>query len=379
MSARDHVEERPRDARPDQAGDRVQGRAVVLDRTGQRLDAEREQQREHEDHRRVPEREEEADAERPLALLHELARGVVDGRDVVGVEGVAHAQRVGREPDAGGEGAAGAEAEVVRDDDPEEQAEADDVQADDRGGQATSPRPLGRASARRGCGSACVGLRRAGRAQAGDREVREARPVADGVEHRLAHAVERSRRQRRGLPAALAQDELARAARRAGRARARGRGGRGGRGRGPRGPRGCDRPTRRRRRPRDPRRSAVGRSRTARAAAGAARSRGAGRSRGRRRRRQGLSTPAPQARGDGTVTRDPPGRSPHPHGAFWVLLRTTRRSGSPRVLTRRAWRPELDALARRRPAVLDAPEAPHGERQRPRGDEQAEDDVARAR
>ena len=57
-------------------------------------------------------------------------------------------ERVGREPDPGREGAAGAEAEVVRDDDPEEQAEADDVQADDRGRQAARPRPLGRASAR---------------------------------------------------------------------------------------------------------------------------------------------------------------------------------------------------------------------------------------
>ena len=55
---------------------------------------------------------------------------------MIGVEGVAHAERVGGEPDAGGEGAAGAEAEVVRDDDPEEQPEADDMQADDRGGQA---------------------------------------------------------------------------------------------------------------------------------------------------------------------------------------------------------------------------------------------------
>ena len=34
---------------------------------------------------------------------------------------------------------------MVRDDDAEEQAEADDVQADDRGGQAAGPRPLGRA------------------------------------------------------------------------------------------------------------------------------------------------------------------------------------------------------------------------------------------
>ena len=47
-------------------------------------------------------------------------------------------------PDARRKGAAGAEAEVVRDDDPEEQAEADDVQPDDRGGQAGRTGPLGR-------------------------------------------------------------------------------------------------------------------------------------------------------------------------------------------------------------------------------------------
>ena len=45
--------------------------------------------------RRVPEREEEADAERPLAVGHQLARGVVDRADVVGVERVAQAERVG--------------------------------------------------------------------------------------------------------------------------------------------------------------------------------------------------------------------------------------------------------------------------------------------
>ena len=64
---------------------------------------------------------------------------------MVGVEGVAHAERVGGEADAGREGAAGAEAEVVRDDDPEEQPEADHVQADDRGGQPAGARLLGRA------------------------------------------------------------------------------------------------------------------------------------------------------------------------------------------------------------------------------------------
>ena len=42
----------------------------------------------------VPEGEPEADRQRPLALGHQLAGGVVDGGDVVGVEGVPHAERV---------------------------------------------------------------------------------------------------------------------------------------------------------------------------------------------------------------------------------------------------------------------------------------------
>ena len=45
----------------------------------------------------MAERKEEADGNGPLALLHQLARDVVDGRDVVGIDGVAKAERVGEE------------------------------------------------------------------------------------------------------------------------------------------------------------------------------------------------------------------------------------------------------------------------------------------
>ena len=62
---------------------------------------------------------------------------------MVGVEGVAQAQRVGGQPDAGRERPR-AEAEVVGDDEAEEQPEADDVQADDGRGEAAGARPLGR-------------------------------------------------------------------------------------------------------------------------------------------------------------------------------------------------------------------------------------------
>ena len=57
--------------------------------------------RQREDDRRVAEREEEADAERALAVLEELARRVVDRGDVVGVERVAQAERVSERAEPG--------------------------------------------------------------------------------------------------------------------------------------------------------------------------------------------------------------------------------------------------------------------------------------
>ena len=46
---------------------------------------------------RMAERKEQADRNRPLAFLHQLARHVVDRRDVVGIDRVAQAERVGEE------------------------------------------------------------------------------------------------------------------------------------------------------------------------------------------------------------------------------------------------------------------------------------------
>ncbi len=95
----DHVEEGAGDERADPVGHLVQVRAVVLDRPVERADADREQEREREHDRRVPEREPEADAQRALALAHQLARRVVDRRDVVGVERVPQPERVRRHAD----------------------------------------------------------------------------------------------------------------------------------------------------------------------------------------------------------------------------------------------------------------------------------------
>ena len=77
----------------------VQLRGIVLDRPDDGPDPGRQQQRQPEHHRRVAQREEESDGKGALPVAHQLAGGVVDGGDVVGVEGVPQAQGVGRQPD----------------------------------------------------------------------------------------------------------------------------------------------------------------------------------------------------------------------------------------------------------------------------------------
>jgi len=116
----DQEQERPGDRRADVA-------AVLLEAGDLRVDRLRghcERGREREDDRRVAEREEEAGCERALAVLQELARRVVDRRDVVGVEGVPQAERVRERREAGELGVA---RQVV-----EEEAEPEHVQEQDR-------------------------------------------------------------------------------------------------------------------------------------------------------------------------------------------------------------------------------------------------------
>ena len=142
VQRRDHVEEGARDRGPDEARDVVQRRRVVRHLPAQRAEPERAQQGQGEHDARVPEREEEADAQRPPALGHELARGVVDRRDVVGVEGVTHAQRVRGHAEPEAEHALRAEAEVLRDDREQQQPEAEHVQPADRRGERARAAPL---------------------------------------------------------------------------------------------------------------------------------------------------------------------------------------------------------------------------------------------
>ncbi len=87
--------------------------------------------------RRVPQGEPETDGQRPLALGHELAGGVVDGRDVVSVERVAETQGVRRDSDPDPE-----ELRVLGQDCDDEDAPADDVEPDDEAEHAADPAPL---------------------------------------------------------------------------------------------------------------------------------------------------------------------------------------------------------------------------------------------
>ena len=87
----------PGHARADVAAPVLERRDVRLH--ARRADRERRGEREHD--ARVAEREEEADPERTLLLLQELARRVVDRRDVVGVERVAQPEGVRKRAEPG--------------------------------------------------------------------------------------------------------------------------------------------------------------------------------------------------------------------------------------------------------------------------------------
>ena len=83
-------------------------------------------------------------ADRRLALADELAGGVVDRGDVVGVEGVPDAEHVGGQADADAEDAGAAEPVVVRGDREDQHAPADDVQQQDEAGHAGDRPPVPR-------------------------------------------------------------------------------------------------------------------------------------------------------------------------------------------------------------------------------------------
>lgn len=96
----DQDEEHSRDHRAGHPGHLLQQRRLVLKLPGQRTHPQRQQRHQHEHDRGVAQREPEADRDRAPAVGQLLAGGVVDGGDVVGVEGVPHADGVGGEAQA---------------------------------------------------------------------------------------------------------------------------------------------------------------------------------------------------------------------------------------------------------------------------------------
>ena len=60
----------------------------------QRQRGGRNRKRPHDDDGRVAQREHQSDSDRPLALLHQLARHVVDGRNVIRIDRMAKSKAV---------------------------------------------------------------------------------------------------------------------------------------------------------------------------------------------------------------------------------------------------------------------------------------------
>ena len=115
------------------------------------FDADRKHQRECEYHRRMAQGEEEPDRKRSLPVAHQLAGGVVDRRDMVGVKCVPQPQGVGGQPDAQTEGFA-AHAEMVRGDERGQGDPADQVQGHDHPHHGGDASPLRTAQQDAHCG-----------------------------------------------------------------------------------------------------------------------------------------------------------------------------------------------------------------------------------
>ena len=85
--------------------------------------------------------EEEPDAERPLAIVDQLPRRVIDGGDVVGVESVAHAERKCQHASAESEEARFRDV-VVMSDGGRQHSPTQDVEPDDGQDHPAHPQPL---------------------------------------------------------------------------------------------------------------------------------------------------------------------------------------------------------------------------------------------
>ena len=130
----DRDEEAARHDGADGAADAAQHPPVAYNPVDQPLDGQPDGAGDQKHHRRMTEREEEAHRHRAAPVLQQLARRVVDSREVVGVERVAQPERVGQ-PAQRQEGRM---AEAVG----EKQTPAGQVQQAHAAGQPGQPAPL---------------------------------------------------------------------------------------------------------------------------------------------------------------------------------------------------------------------------------------------
>jgi Fur family transcriptional regulator, ferric uptake regulator len=119
----------------------VQSRALIAHLAIDRSNPDAEQDGERKDDGRVAEREEEANAEWPLAFTHEFPGGVVDGSDVVGVKGMTHPKSQGKNSCTETEYVGLGESIVVRDRG-KEQNEAENEESADEQEHPANAHPL---------------------------------------------------------------------------------------------------------------------------------------------------------------------------------------------------------------------------------------------
>jgi hypothetical protein len=103
---------------------------LVEDRLDDTANSKRQQQCQGKHHARMPQREPKSDRQGAVAAPHQPPRGVVDRRDVIGVEGMPHAQHISGKPDADAEHLR-AVTQMLRDDDGKQDGPADNVQGRD--------------------------------------------------------------------------------------------------------------------------------------------------------------------------------------------------------------------------------------------------------
>ena len=127
----DDDEERAGGDRAHRAERALEGGPVVLHRVGEGAYADRQQEAEPEDDARVTHPEPEARRRGGGAVPDQLAGRVVDGRDVVGVEGVAGAEQEGGDAQADTEDTRAAHVEPLGRDDRDQHSPAERVEHDD--------------------------------------------------------------------------------------------------------------------------------------------------------------------------------------------------------------------------------------------------------